>query len=329
MIFVKIFESYDAVAWRKLISKLNGTPFHLPEIWTVGVNHDSLRYLIWEENDTPVAASIGIVEKRRFLKFVDRGAGLRLPTAPVLGEKFSILREELYIALQRECMDHGYRGVIVDSRWGEDPGVADRLGLSAVFPLVEFLVDLTQGEENLLRTMHKKHRKNIRLAQESGVSIENSISVDDFLCLQSMQQSSADRSAEKGNLYEIQGKNFYIESYDKIYCNGPGKVLFARKNGDNIAALAYLSFGDKAVTVRSGSTKFGYEISAMYLLQFELFKILAKAGLSQINIGGVPSESVDSKHPQHGLYNYKRYYGGIPRVCAGFTLTMDRYGKDR
>ena len=190
MIFVKIFESYDAVAWRKLISKLNGTPFHLPEIWTVGVNHDSLRYLIWEENDTPVAASIGIVEKRRFLKFVDRGAGLRLPTAPVLGEKFSILREELYIALQRECMDQGYRGVIVDSRWGEDPGVADRLGLSAVFPLVEFLVDLTQGEENLLRTMHKKHRKNIRLAQESGVSIENSISVDDFLCLQSMQQSS-------------------------------------------------------------------------------------------------------------------------------------------
>ena len=28
------------------------------------------------------------------------------------------------------------------------------------------------------------------------------------------------------------------------------------------------------------------------------------------NIGGVPATAREAGHPQHGLYDYKRYYGG-------------------
>lgn len=305
-----------------MIENLNGTPFHLPEVWDVGAGPDSLRYLVWEDGGVPVAAAVGIVERKRVLRFLPGSAALHLPTAPVLQEGSGVLRHELYATLQRSCAEQRFRDIAVDSRWGEEPELAGQLGVSVEYPLVEFLVDCTRGEEALLQAMHKKHRKNLRLAQDSGLEVVEDATLEAFLSVREMQQSSAERSAEKGNRYGIQDERFYRESFEAIYRNGPGRVLFARKGGESVAALAYLELGRKAITVRSGSTPVGYETSAMYLLQFELFKRLARRGFSELNIGGVPAEAAEPSHPQHGLYNYKRYYGGNPRACAGFTLNV-------
>ena len=317
-----ISESYDPARWRGLIVDLSGAPFHLPEVWAVSFGQDSLRYLVWEDGGLPVAAAVGIVEKKRVLRFLPGRAVLHLPTAPVLQEGSGVLRHELYATLQKSCAEHGFREIVVDSRWGEEPDLVDQLGAPQENPLVEFLVDLNLGEEALLQAMHKKHRKNLRLAQESGLDVVENATLDSFLSVREMQQSSAERSSEKGNSYGIQDERFYRESYEAIYRNGPGRVLFALKDGQTVAALAYLEFGKKAITVRSGSTPVGYETSAMYLLQFELFRRLAQRGFLELNIGGVPSAAVESSHPQHGLYNYKRYYGGTPRPCSGFTLNV-------
>lgn len=322
MTVVHIFNSYDTAEWQGLIGRLNGTPFHLPEVWAVGTGLDGLRYLVWEDGGIPLAAAVGIVEKKRMLRFLPGNTVLHLSTAPALNESSGALRHELYHALQRTCADHGFKEITVDSRWGEESDLAGQLGVQAEYPLVEFLVDLTRGEEALLKAMHKKHRKNLRLAQEAGLDVVADSTLEAFLSVRGMQQSSAERSAEKGNRYGIQHERFYRESFEAIYRNGPGKVLFARKDGDFVAALAYLEFGEKAITVRSGSTPAGYETSAMYLLQFELFRRLASRGFTELNIGGVPAGAVEPSHPQHGLYNYKRYYGGCPRACAGFTINV-------
>ncbi|MHB9020136.1 MAG: peptidoglycan bridge formation glycyltransferase FemA/FemB family protein, partial [Minisyncoccota bacterium] len=63
---------------------------------------------------------------------------------------------------------------------------------------------------------------------------------------------------------------------------------------------------------RSGATREGYESSAMYLLQYELIRRLKEEGVKQLNIGGVPEGATDPSHPNHGLYNFKRYFGGVP-----------------
>lgn len=323
---VSISGSYDPVRWRGLIKDLDCTPFQLPEVWAVSFGQDLLRYLVWEDGGTPVAAAVGIVEKKRVLRFLPGSGVLHLPSAPVLREGSGVFRHELYVALQKSCAEQGFKDIVVDSRWGEAPELAAQLGAVLKYPLVEFLVDLTRGEEVLLQAMHKKHRKNLRLAQESGLDVVEDATIEAFLSVRAMQQSSAERSAEKGNRYGIQDERFYRESFDAIYRNGPGRVLFARKDGQTVAALAYLEFGRKAVTVRSGSTSVGYETSAMYLLQFELIRRLAQRGFSELNIGGVPAEAAAEDHPQHGLFNYKRYYGGRPRGCAGFTLNVKAGG---
>jgi hypothetical protein len=269
-----------------------------------------------------VAAAVGLVENKRLFRLLPGRVVLHLPTAPVLRDGSGTPRQILYAALQRTCAERGIKDIVVDSRWGESPELAGLLGVPAEHSLVEFLVDLTRGEDALLRAMHKKHRKNLRLAQEADLEVVEDATLKAFLSVREMQQSSAERSSEKGNRYAIQDERFYRESFDAIYRDGPGRVLFARKDGEVVAALAYLEFGGKAVTVRSGSTVVGYETSAMYLLQYELIRRLAQRGFSVLNIGGVPEEAADASHPQHGLYNYKRYYGSIPRACSGFTLNV-------
>lgn len=327
MFILDIVSSFDSTKWRELILNLGGTPFHLPETWLVGVKPASLRYLVWKKCNIPVAATIGIFKNQRAFGFLRAGAVLHLPVAPVLGAESGVTREDLYEVLRRTSADQRYREVMVDSRWGEQPEFVERLGISPEFPLIEFLIDLSSGEDALLTALHKKHRKNLRIAQESGIEIVEDTSLKAFLSVRDMQQSSADRSAEKGNSYGIQGESFYREAFESIYRYGPGKVLFAKKYGEFVAALAYLEFGKNAVTVRSGSTKVGYDVSAMYLLQFDLFRILAERGFSRLNIGGVPMDAVNPTHPQHGLYNYKRYYGGVPRVCSGFTMKFKNEGR--
>jgi|GEM_PF-1045367 len=317
-----IADSYDPVEWRELIVRLDGNPFHLPEVWGVGADRDMLRYLVWTSDAAPVAAAVGIVEKRRLFRLLPGSVALHLPAAPVLRDGSGVLRQDLYVALRSACAERGVRNIVVDSRWGEPPDLAGRLGVPAEHSLVEFLVDLTRGEDAILRAMHKKHRKNLRLAQESGLEVVEDATLEAFLSVREMQQSSAERSSEKGNRYAIQDERFYRESFEAIYRDGPGRVLFARKDGEIVAALAYLEFGGKAVTVRSGSTVVGYETSAMYLLQYELIRRLAQRGFSELNIGGVPAEAAEDSHPQHGLYNYKRNYGGMPRACAGFTCNV-------
>lgn len=323
---VNILESFNSLRWRELIREMNGTPFHLPEVWAVSFGQDSIRYLVWEDGGSPVGAAVGIVEKKRVLRFLPGSSSLHLPTAPVLKDGSGVLRHDLYAALQKSCVERGFKDIAVDSRWGEASELVGQLGGAQKYSLVEFLMDLTKGEEALLQAMHKKHRKNLRQSQNSGLDVVEDATLESFLSVREMQQSSAERSAEKGNMYGIQDERFYRESFETVYRDGPGRVLFALKDGQAVAALAYLEFGRKAITVRSGSTPVGYETSAMYLLQFELFRRLAQRGFLELNIGGVPAVAVESSHPQHGLYNYKRYYGGVPRFCSGFTLNVKSCG---
>ena len=60
----------------------------------------------------------------------------------------------------------------------------------------------------------------------------------------------------------------------------------------------------------------------MYLLQYELLRDLKQRGFEELNIGGVPLAASESGHPQHGLFDYKRYYGGKPCVRSRVTLQL-------
>lgn len=307
--------------WRAIITGLNGTPLHLPEVMTVGGSLDDVEYFLFRDSGECVAAGFGIATTQRYLKLFKGARQLYFPVFPALIEREGGA-EQVCRLLKDEAQKAGYRQLEIDPRWGQDFSGCGELNPFLGHSLCEFTVDLRQDMDAILKGMHKKHRKNLREAEGHGVLVEENNSLEAFMGLRDMQQSSSERASERGNSYGIQGDEFFRATYEANYRNGPGRVLYARHNGEYVAALAFLAFGKKAVTVRSGSTSGGYETSAMYLLQVDLFRRLQEEGYELLNIGGVPAEAAQSGHPQHGLFDYKRYYGGSQCLRTGLVMPL-------
>lgn len=321
MVKIEIAKRVDPAEWRTLISSLNGNPFHLPEIFPSNSAADDIVYVVFRKDGQVVGAAAGLCIEKKYLKLLTVSRTLYLPTTPAVMAGCGPTSADLLVELKNFLGPAGYKALEVEPRWGED---FSNSPLSAYVDrrLLEFTVDLEKEEEELLKAMHQKHRKNIRKSQEAGLILDKCSSADEFLRLRDMQQSSSERAAERGNRYNVMDKDSYADTYGRIYSNGPGEVIFARSGDDYVAGLAYLAFGRNAITVRSGSTPEGYETSAMYFLQYELIKDMKRRGFKELNIGGVPAEALEPSHQQHGLYNYKKYYGGKPCLRTGLKITL-------
>lgn len=319
---IELRTDFDCVEWQEIIRELDGGPFHLPDPLMVSHKAEELAYILLTDKGKVVGAAVGITLEKAYLKFIKVSKMLHLPTPPAVDGSSGITAASALKELAAFASSKGYKSLEVEPRWGEDFSSDEYLSKSLDRRLLEFTIDLGQDEEAILGAMHQKHRKNIRKSLSNGLEISRCSGLDDFLKLRDMQQSSSERASEKGNSYGIQDEGFYAESYKKVYGNGPGRLWLAKKDGEYVAALAWLEFGKKAVTVRSGATTLGYETSAMYLLQWELIRVLKEQGFRTLNIGGVPAEASLPGHQQRGLFNYKKYYGGPQRLRTGLRINL-------
>ncbi|MFC1826939.1 peptidoglycan bridge formation glycyltransferase FemA/FemB family protein [Thermodesulfobacteriota bacterium] len=324
MIHVDSYTAFDESGWRRLIEELNGGPLLIPNVWSNGAD-DSLLYLIFKKDGDDIGAALALPSSKSLLQFLTVSKSLFLPTVPAI--KQGSLEDqdeiyEIYEALMGFCSEKGYRELKQDTRWGYDfSGHKDLRGFIQA-RLIEFVVDLRLDSDTILKSFHKKHRKNIRIARESGLQVVMDKTLDGVMALRAMQQDSSRRSIEKGNPYQVQDEEVYRALFENVYCKDFGNILFAQQEGEYVASLAYLVFDRKAITVRSGATPKGYELFAMYLLQYELIERLKEQGVEELNIGGVPAAAREAGHPQHGLYDYKRYYGGMELMRTSLKITI-------
>jgi hypothetical protein len=320
---IELHRQFDPVEWKDIVLRLNGNPFHLPDILLLDASAEDLTYLVFKTDGCITGACVGRTVKKSFAKVLNLSQGLSLPTAPAFMNGVNVQKSDLYNSLIQFLKNAGYRRLEIDSRWGDDFRALKGIEGVRGGALIEFTINLERDIDGIYSAMHKKHRKNIKRAQENRLEIIQNNSLEGLLELRRLQQLSSERASERGNEYVVQDEKAYRKIYEGIYRSGLGNVLFAKKNNEYIAGLAYLAFGKKAVTVRSGSTEKGYDLFAMYLLKSELIKSLRERGFKELNIGGVPEEASESSHPQHGLYNFKRYYGGEAYLRTGIKIEIN------
>lgn len=322
MIRVEAYKDFDQEQWRTLVTDLGGNVFHLPEVWITGQDPDDIRYLLFKIGDDIAGMCVGICQKKSFLRLFKSSNTLYLPTVPVISKKSGVKEAEIYEHLIAFAARDEFRTLNIGVRWGADFSKDPDLSKFIDQRLIEFTVDLGPGMDDIMKSFHKKHRKNIKKAQENDVVIIADNSLDCFMELKGLQESSSLRASTKGNIYQVQDENYYIESHRNVYQKGLGTVMVGKKDGKSIAGLAYLFFGDKAVTVRSGATPEAYALSAPYYLQYELIRRMKDEGYSILNIGGMPVDAAEPSHPQHGLYQFKKGFGGVPNLRTGLTIEL-------
>lgn len=324
MITIQSHERFDREAWKQIVEDCGGNPLHLPEVHLVDQRPEDVRFLLATRGASVVACCTGSVLSKRVLGLRLGRKALSLPTAPAIAETAADETGDVYRAMAAFARDQGCSYLSVGHNWGDDFSKYERLGRWVVDRTIDFTIDLTKSSDDILAAMHKYHRKNIRRAERGPLKVVQDSSEHAVLCLRQLQVESASRATDKGNPFRIQDEDFFRRLHAAIYVNGLGCVLLARAGEQHVAALAYLAGRKRALTVRSGANGTGNELLAMYWLQYDLIIRLKQQGLEILNIGAVPAEAAKSEHPQHGLYQFKRGFGGMEHVRTALRIDLRR-----
>jgi hypothetical protein len=319
---IQIHQQFPQEDWRRLVEQCGGNPLHLPQVYLSDRPEKALRFLVFSRAGSRVACGPAFLNTPRLHSILRRRRTLQLPTSLAGAKRSQEEKQGTYEGLVDQCRAMGCRRLVIGHAWGDSFQDVAPLSGHITDTIVEFVLDLRPDLDTLLAGMHKVHRKNIRRAQKQGLTLRVESTLSALLHLRRLQLTSAERAASRGQGFAVQGVEYFRRVHDRVYSKGVGEVLLAFMGEECVGALAYLSSGTKGITVRSGCTSKGYDAYAMYLLQFALLERAKKKGLLEINLGGVPAEAEREDYPQHGLYEFKRGFGGQPHLRNAISMNV-------
>ena len=316
MIRTEALSDMNETTWESLVEACGGHPLHLPFANEVDLSAKDRMHLVFQNGSTVAGCAIAYRQKAGWRK-----KDLFLPAAPALNTPE--LRESIMVSLVDFARRSGFDTLHVAPHWGVTFDDVPSFSGQAEGSVVEFALDLSPDLETLLSGMHTVHRTNIRRAERNGITMRQDGSIEALMTLRAMQEVAAERSAKRGSGFKVRDRAYFERVQERVYGPGFGELLLAEQNGVPVAALAYLTGARRAMTVRSGATPAGYETYAMYLLQFEVIKRAKERSTIEINLGGVPEAAAEEGHPERGLYDFKRGFGGRPLRSTGLRVVVN------
>lgn len=320
MIRIRPIDASEADAWEQMLRSCGGNPLHLPAVHLVDHGPEELHLLRFEEDGALVGcATATLLRPGRLRRWAGKGCALELPTAPAWRADGD--RKALNRALCDHARELGATRLLVHPGYGAPAFEGTEFERFRTAAVTEIVLDLTGGEDAVLASVHKNHRKNARRAARQGVSIHEDHGTEALLRLRDLQLASSDRASERAEGFGVPDEDFFRRLHQRVYAPGVGRILFATLDGEIVAALAWLTGANRFMTVRSGSIPAGYESRAMYLLYDHLIRLGLSEGRSELNAGGVPTAATEPDHPQAGLYLFKAGFGG--RSCQRHGYDID------
>lgn len=171
---------------------------------------------------------------------------------------------------------------------------------------LNWILDTTKSEAELLKDMRKTTRYSINKAEKDGVEIIKSDRLEDVKVFNEIYQATVNR--QHFTPFSLSYLESEFESFRK---DGKALLFFGKYNGEIISA-AMIIFSNGGAYYHQGASLLKYpKITASYLLQWEIIKETRRRGLEFYNFWGVAPEG-KSNHPWAGLSLFKKGFGGFP-----------------
>ena len=178
-------------------------------------------------------------------------------------------------------------------------------------------LSLLGNESDWLAKMKQKTRYNIRLAQKSEITIEQSSDVNLFNKLMNVTGNRDNFGVHSSDYYQLVFNQF---SRGERCC-----LLIASYQKTPLAGLMVFRQGYRAWYFYGASNNLERQRMPAYLLQWEAMRWSAAKGCTEYDLWGVPDETEDvleSKFTTRsdglwGVYRFKRGFGGILKRTAG------------
>ena len=194
---------------------------------------------------------------------------------------------------------------------------------SDILPTNTIFLDLEHSEEKLLQKMKPKTRYNIRLSQRKGISVRE-YGIEELDLWYSIYQETALR-----NNITLHAKDYFhtVLSQKRGAEDVEPKFLMADHDGEYLAAMFLLLSRNRGTYLYGASSGRKRNMMATYAVQWEAIKIAKAAGCKEYDMFGTAPNAISS-HPLHGLYRFKRGFGGnlFHRMgCWDYPLNQEKY----
>lgn len=188
------------------------------------------------------------------------------------------------------------------------------------FTKYNFILDLTQSEEDILKNMHPKTRYNIRLAQKRGVVVEERTDDRAFEIYLKLYFETTKRQNYHGH-----DENYHRQAWAQLKKAGLARLLIGFYNKKPLSCWMLLNFKDTLYYPYGGSSLEHREVMANNLVAWEAIKLGQKLKLKKFDMwGAANTPNPDSTDPFYGFHNFKAGYGAkLVEYLGTFDLVFN------
>ncbi len=313
----------STIAWKQAVASLPNAHALQSDIWgdfksRWGWTAQRLALTVGESSWEPLAAAQVLKRQVPRLPY----SVLYVPKGPLLDYNDGPLRRQVLAELEKLARREKAILIKIDPEvvryWGVEQERKSPVGAQFVKELqdrgwrfsaeqIQFRnsveLDLTRSEDDLLAAMKSKTRYNIRLAGRKGITIRRGTPAD-FSTIATMYQETALRDG-----FTIRPIEYYLDAWRSFYEAGMGMPLLAEFEGDPVAAVLLVRYGDRVIYMYGASTNRERKRMPNYLLQWEAIRWAKAEGCAIYDFWGAPDEFVETD-PLWGVWRFKDGFHG-------------------
>jgi hypothetical protein len=181
---------------------------------------------------------------------------------------------------------------------------------------LEFELDLTEDDKSLWQRVDIKRRQRIRKAMKSGIEVRELPLDEGVFHLRRLQEASSVRISARGGPSRNKRESAAGDPITDLVGAGLGRVVGGFADGECVSASFFTTFNGLAYLALSGHDERGLATQAPSLVLWEMVLRFQDQGFKTLNLGGCGIGALDESSSEHGVYTYKRAFGGRQLNCA-------------
>ena len=177
-------------------------------------------------------------------------------------------------------------------------------------------IDMSGSQDELFMSFKGRARNEIRMAQKSGVTVQQVEVTDENL--DHLHRLMNVTSARSGAFFR--GREYLDNYWHEFSKAGQGSLYFAYHEGDLLAAAYVIKYGEHAWYKDGGSVREKTELKAPRLLLWQIMTDLQAEGVTNFDLSGIPEDHELATSHMKGLYTFKT---GFARGTKKFMPAME------
>lgn len=325
---LQVLNSVDPHEWDSNVTHLGGTIFHsyswgqyikavlpnlLPQYVTVLSVNGELLGLALMFKRSPRGNILSRLIKR-----------LRMDSAPLVNSNKIVSLAEVLSEMERDFQRKGFLDVSI----GSFASRADKIDFESlgfdIFSRMEFQINLDVGEEVIWRGLKPSRRNKINKARNAGVVITELPSDRGIAELRQLQVETFQKIVQRGGPELNVGSSAESDPLELLLEAKTAKIFGAILSGRVVSTGLFTLFNGVVYYTQSGHSQQGLKAQAPTLLIWEAIIRYRDEGARCFNLGGVKTDALKENSSEHGLYTYKKDFGGDILECYGGWKIMHR-----